>query len=283
MFSKKSLTSGGKKSGHKLDMIHSIYRSPQELQKLRYMGVRDLICTTILPITPTSAQTYHDFFNWIAEKEVERCKNLNLRLHPVLGIPPSPALQDRKIVDSALVHLEEFIRTKKVFGIGEIGIGSGTKMEFMAFKSQLALARKFNLPVIVQSPESDKVAQVSLILKELKKSKVERAIFDHADQDVLKLVLRDPSSNIKLGLSVGRGSDVFSPRQALKIYKAFSHPQRLILNSGLGLNEMSVYGLHETILLFEQQNIRDDIIQGLIYENYLDIFPEISRDLQITK
>ncbi len=283
MFQKSSLTSGGKKSGHKIDMVYSIYRSPHDLKKIRYMGVRDLICPTILPVEPTSAQTYYDFYTWICDKEVDRCKIWDLRLHPVLGIPPSPSLDDRNILDTALAHLEEFLRKKKVIGIGEIGLGGGTKMEFRAFKRQLSLARKYQMPVIIQAPKNDKVAQVSLILKELKKAKISRAIINRADEEVIKLVLRDPRENIKIGLSTGTGETVYKPEKVLDIYRKFSYPQRIILNSGLGINELSVYGLHETILLFEKENIRDDIIQGLCYENYLEIFPEISRELKLTK
>ncbi len=278
-----ALTKTGKSEGSKIDMLNSIYRSPEDLKKIRFMGVRDLIHTTLLPIEPTSAQTYHDFFNWICGREKNRCAKLDIRLHAVLGLPPSSALQDRNILDTALVHLEDFIRSKKVIGIGEIGIGSGSKMEFRAFKSQLALARKYHLPAIIESPKSDKIAQCSLILKELNKAKVERAIFNHADLDIIKIVLREPSQSIKVGLSVGKGSTVYKPKEALGIYKNFSYPQRIILNSGLAMDELSVYGLHETIVLFENENIRDDTIQAMCYGNYIDIFPEISQSLGLGK
>lgn len=268
--------------GEKIDIIYSYYRSPEDLKKIRFMGVKDIICPTSFPVDPTGASTYYDMYSWITKEEKKRCSELDLRLHAVLGIPPALNLQSRELSDMALTYLEDFIKSTHVVGIGEIGIGSGTKMEYKVFKNQLLLARKYNLPVLIQSPKDDKIAKVSLLLKEIKKSKVDRVIFTHADEEIIQLVLKDPNPLLKISIDVGRGGAAYGIKEAYRIYQQHPFPQRLILSSSLSRYEQSVYGLHETIVYFEKQSVRYNIIKKMVYENYIEIFPEISRKIKIS-
>ena len=141
----------------------------------------------------------------------------------------------------------------------------------------LKLAGKFNLPVIIQAPKQEKVAFTSIILKEMKKSHVEKAIINQCDRETMQLVLRDHNENIKVGLTVGKQG--VAPEEALRIYRNFSYDERICLNSGLGLKETSLFGLISTLELFEEQ-FPEDLIKKLTFHNYLDVFPSISAELR---
>ena len=201
MFRKKFIA----QPGSRIDVVHSIYRTVGDLKMFRHMGIRDVLSSMVLPQEAplSSGRSYYDFFNWICNEEVKRCEKYSLRMHPVIGIPPAHSM-NTKIMDEALLFLDEFLSDKKAIGIGEIGMGRGTKEEYMAFKRQLSIAQKYDLPVIVQSPKFDKVALTSIILKELKKAKIDRAIIDHCDKDTLQLVIRSHNDDIKVGLTVGQ-------------------------------------------------------------------------------
>lgn len=243
----------------------------------RHMGFRDLISVLIFPFTPTSASTCHDFFTWICEHDVQRWLTHSVRIHPVIGLPPARNLK-AKIIDEALVYLEDFIKLKKIIGIGEIGMGFGTKDEYMQMKQQLALASKYDLPVIIQAPTINKVALTSIILKEIKKSNVNRAIINHCDMEILELILRNHNPNIKAGITVGQ--QAISPDEAFNIFKSYSRADRIVLNSSLGYKDSSLFGLTNTIELFEGENIDLEFMQKMYFTNYLDVFPSLSTRIK---
>ncbi|WP_457557112.1 TatD family hydrolase [Candidatus Harpocratesius sp.] len=265
-------------AGQRIDIIHSIYRTVGDLKMFRHMGFRDLITTLILPFTPTSANSIKDCFTWMCDFDVKRYAQYSLRLHPVIGIPPFRNLNS-KIIDSAVNYIEDFIKTKKIIGVGEIGMGFGTKDEYLLMKRQLALASKFDLPVVVQAPTVNKVALTSIILKELIKSKVTRAIINHADLEIVELVLRTHEPNIKVGITVGQQAT--SPEEALNIFKSYSRSDRIVLNSSLGYKDSSVFGLANTIELFEEENIDEEFLERMYYSNYLEVFPSLSTRIKL--
>jgi hypothetical protein len=243
----------------------------------RHIGLRDLISSMILPIRPTSAETYHDFFNWYIN-DIARCARYNINVHVVCGIPPAGAIAP-KILDRALMYLETLVKTKKIIGLGEIGMGNGSKEEFFTFKRQLVLAAKYDIPVIIAAPTHEKVAHTSIILKELKKLRIKRAIIDHCDPETVQLVMRSHDINIKAAITVG--SQAVSPAEALKIYQSFSYDDRICIDSGLGYKESSLFGLSNTIELFEE-HIKEDALRKMCYENFVDVFPVISPKIKIS-
>ena len=243
----------------------------------RHIGLRDLISSMIIPIRPTSAETYNDFFTWYIN-DIARCARSNINVHVVCGIPPAGAIAP-KILDRALMYLETLVKTKKIIGLGEIGMGNGSKEEFFTFKRQLVLAAKYDLPVIIAAPKHEKVAHTSIILKELKKAKIHRAIIDHCDAETVQLVIRSHDINIKAAITVG--PQAVSPADALKIYQSFSYDDRLCLDSGLGYKESSLFGLSKTIELFEE-HVKEGVLHKMCYENFLDVFPVISPKIRIS-
>ena len=266
--------------GSRIDVLHSIYRTVGDLKMFRHMGIRDVISSLVLPqeASLSSGRSYYDFYNWLCNEETKRCENNNIRMHAVIGIPPAHSMNP-KVMDEALLFLDEFLSDKKAIGIGEIGMGRGSKEEYMAFKRQLSVAQKYDLPVIVQSPKYDKVALTSIILKELKKAKIERAIIDHCDKDTLQLVIRDHNDDIKVGITVGQ--QAISPEEALQIFQSFSYENRIVLDSGLGIYDSSIFGVSNAIELFADK-VNEEALQKMIYDNYTDVFPGISSRIKTT-
>ncbi len=266
-------------TGKRIDIIHSIYRTIGDLKMLRHMGYRDLLSTMILPVTLTSGRSYYDFFTWATTEECKRYAEFNLHLHPLIGIPPA-GLINPKVLDEAVAYLEEFIIAKKIVGIGEIGMGSGTKEEYLTMKNQLVLAQKYNLPAIIQAPRVDKVALTSIILKELKKANIDRAIINHCDVETLQLVVRAHDARIKAGITVGQQAT--SPEDAIRIFREHSHFDRIVINSSLGLKDSSLFGLNSFIELYEDSDLNIDFLGRMCHDNYVDVFPHLATQIKVT-
>lgn len=54
--------------------------------------------------------------------------------------------------DECLKKLPEYLKEKRVVGIGEIGLDNGNEHELRLFRDPLAIAKEHNLPVVVHTP-----------------------------------------------------------------------------------------------------------------------------------
>ena len=94
--------------------------------------------------------------NFSSSKEVlELCKNYE-NMYCVLGLHPNENLSE---LSEVITLIEENLSNNKMLGIGEIGLDySYTKEnkeeQIKVFESQLKLAEKYNLPVILHSREA---------------------------------------------------------------------------------------------------------------------------------
>lgn len=111
----------------------------------------------IVPATdiPTSYQT------------IELCEKYDF-VYGTVGVHPH---ETKNWDDSFLTEIENLSKHKKIVGIGEIGLDyyydfSPKEKQIQAFKSQINLALKLNLPIVVHNRESDE--DIMQIIREFK-------------------------------------------------------------------------------------------------------------------
>jgi predicted metal-dependent TIM-barrel fold hydrolase len=259
--------------------MHTISRSFSELQLLRHCGINDIVSTIFLPIKSQESGTWRDLFSWLLKHETERGRKAGLNIHPALGIHPMMVPEDSKILESSLKHLENAIKSKKTIAVGETGLEKGTKEEFLAFKRQLEIAGRNNLPVIIHTPTEQKAELTKIIMRELKKSSVDRAVIDHCTKENAAIVLQDARRDIKIGLSIHE--KYLTPNQALLLYKNYSYENRFVLNSNAGNGPGDILLMIKAIESFEEAGINPKIIQKLCYDNALDVFRGILSETSL--
>lgn len=250
--------------------MHTIARSFGELQLLKHCGVNDIISTIYLPIKAQEAGTWKDLFNWLLKHETERGRKAGINIHPALGIHPMMVPKDPKILEASLKHLEDALKSKKAIAIGETGLEKGTKEEFMAFKRQLEIANSHNLPVIIHTPSEQKAEITKIIMREIKKNRIDRAVIDHCSKENAAIVLQDARRDIKLGISIQE--KYLSIKEAILLYKNYSYENRFVLNSNAGNGPGDILLMVKAIEKFEEAGINHKIIQKLCFDNALDVF-----------
>jgi len=250
--------------------MHTISRSFEELEMLRHCGVTHIISTIYIPIKLTQAGTFADLIQWMLDYEIKRGKRVGLNIHPAIGIHPMMAPSDPKILELAIRSIEEALQSKKIIAIGETGLDKGTQEEFISFKRHLEIAKSNNLPVIIHTPEENKAEITNIIMRELKKNKIEEAVIDHCDLTNVKIVLQDPRDEIKIGLSVGKRNLNIS--DAIKIYKTYSYENRYVLNSNAGSDKSDYLSMVKAVEAFEESGLNYKIVQKIASENALSIF-----------
>jgi len=261
---------------NKIDIQHTISRSFQDLQNLRQCGVNDIISTIYLPIQVKEPGTARDLYDWLLNAEVKRGSEAGVNIHPAIGIHPKMVPSDTKVLDGALNYLELALKTKKAIAIGETGLHHGTPEEFISFKRHLELAHQYNLPVIIHTPREQKAELTKVIMKEIQKHKIERALIDHTTNENIAIILQDSRRNIKAGISIQKSN--LSNSDAILLYKNYSYENRYVLNSNAGNGPGDVLSVIKSIEEFEKAGFKSRIMKKLCYDNALDIFGGILRE-----
>jgi predicted metal-dependent TIM-barrel fold hydrolase len=106
--------------------------------------------------------------------------------------------------EECLKALPQYLKEKRVVGIGEIGLDNGNAHEVWLFKAQLAMAKEYSLPVIVHTPtprEPQVPGMTDKVIKVLKSEKfpLKKAIIDHTGANTFQARLK---SGAITGLSV---------------------------------------------------------------------------------
>ena len=94
----------------------------------------------------------------VSKEVIELSHKYEGKLFPAIGVHPEYA---KEVEENYLEILEDFIKKEKVVAIGEIGLDyyytkENKESQLKIFNEQLALAEKYNLPVIIHSREATK-------------------------------------------------------------------------------------------------------------------------------
>lgn len=106
--------------------------------------------------------------------------------------------------EECLKEMSQFLKEDRVVCIGEIGLDTGNEHEMWLFKSQLAIAKEHNMPIVIHTPtpRQPQTPEVTpVVIKVLKEEKfpLNRAVLDHTGKNTLEQRL---NSGAVTGLSI---------------------------------------------------------------------------------
>lgn len=106
--------------------------------------------------------------------------------------------------EECLKEMSQFLKEDRVVCIGEIGLDTANEHEMWLFKSQLAIAKEHNMPIVIHTPtpRQPQTPEVTpVVIKVLKDEKfpLNRAVLDHTGKNTLEQRL---NSGAVTGLSI---------------------------------------------------------------------------------
>lgn len=139
----------------------------------------------------SSPQGFYDYFRQLTEYEPARSAKFGIDHYCWLCINPKEA-EDPGFAREVMAMIPDFLSAPSVLGIGEIGLNKNTKNELAIFEEHVALAQKYDLPILIHTPHlEDKLKGTKLIVDSLKNAGVDRGrvIIDHVEEHTAGLVL----------------------------------------------------------------------------------------------
>ncbi len=168
---------------------HMVTRVTDDYERMAEAGVEAVVEPSFWLGSPrTSAGTFMDYFEHIIGFETQRARQFGIEHFNTIALNPREA-NNEPLAKEVLPMVEKFCQRETVVGIGEIGLDRQTDAEEFAFRYQLHLAKKHNLPVIIHLPHQYKKLGVERTLKIVADEGMDpsKTLLDHNTEETMPL------------------------------------------------------------------------------------------------
>jgi predicted metal-dependent TIM-barrel fold hydrolase len=160
--------------------LHADGLSDEDLRSMACFGLKGALIPARDAVCPT-ARDLVAHFEELIHIESRRLGRLGIRAYAALGI--NPARIPWHGLEEVLAAIPRLAGAGRLVAIGEIGLAQGGAREEQVFERQLELARELSLPVIVRTPEREKLRITRRALAMLRACGLEPAPLAHESSE----------------------------------------------------------------------------------------------------
>jgi predicted metal-dependent TIM-barrel fold hydrolase len=208
--------------------IHMTSRTTDDYQAMAAAGITAIVEPAFWVGQPrTHVGTFEDYFLSLLGWERFRAQQFGIRHFCTLALNPKEA-NVPALAEGVLALLPKYLEKDGVVAVGEIGYDDQTDAEDRVFRAHMALAREFELPILIHTPHRDKKRGTERTLALVKEVGFppELTLVDHNNEETLPLVL---ASGCWAGHSIYPATKMDEGRLAVLVAKY--GPDRIIVNS----------------------------------------------------
>jgi predicted metal-dependent TIM-barrel fold hydrolase len=232
-----------------------------ELKTLQAFGVTNALLALGVGFSSSSHTDVMTQLQSLVSREHQRVAKAGIEAWVAVGI--HPMVVPRRGLHDVLQSLMEFLGKPRVVALGDVGLHHGGPLEEEAFSEQLALARRFKLPVLVHTPSRNKERLTRLSLQLIQKSGVapSRVLFLHTTEKTVRLVLE---CGHFAGLTIH--PDALTSDRALRIIQRIG-VERLALSSSLSQAPGDLLGLPRLLSRLQMLGASDALMDKVAFGN----------------
>lgn len=239
--------------------IHADLRSGEDFKKMYLSGIDVAITCGFYPYKVDNEIVLLNHLNRILKLETERAFEHGLKLKVALGIHPTNTKINPKMIYESLYN---WIKSREIIAIGEIGLENLTVDEINIFKKQLDIADETKTKVIIHTPRKNKAKVLKVILDILPQHIDEKlAVIDHINPSVVNSVI---NKDCMLGLTVQ--PQKMTKEEAITILNEYSF-DKFLLNSDISTKASDPLSVPKTIRELQKQNYNKKDIEKVSFLN----------------
>lgn len=244
--------------------IHADARSGEDFEKMFQSGIDTAITCSYYPYKIPHELILLNHLNRILEFDTKRAEEHGLELKVALGIHPTNANVNPEEI---FKQVYQWIESKQIIAIGEIGLEDLTDNELNLFKRQLDIADETNSKVIIHTPRKNKEEVIDVILNILPEHINEnQAVIDHINPNVIDKVI---NTDCMLGLTVQpQKMDKF---EAVNILDEYGF-DKFLLNSDISNKPSDPLSVSKTVRELKKQGFEKSEIEKVSQKNALRFF-----------
>jgi uncharacterized protein len=254
--------------------IHMTSRTTDDYQAMAAAGIAAIIEPAFWVGQPrTHVGTFEDYFLSLLGWERFRAQQFGIRHFCTLALNPKEA-NNAAVASGVVALLEKYLEKDGVVAVGEIGYDDQTPAEDKYFAEQLALAQKFDLPVLIHTPHRDKKRGTERTLALLAETKfpVGKALVDHNNEETLALVL---ASGCWAGHSIYPFTKMDEARMVTLVQKFGT--ERILVNSAADWGVSDPLKVPKTAQALRAAGVSEGDIETICWNNPVRFFAQSGR------
>jgi len=248
---------------------HMISRTTDDYEAMANAGVIAVIEPAFWLGQPrTNIGSFTDYFSLISGFERFRAGQFGIRHYCTIGLNPKEA-NNEVLAEAVIEALPRFLVKEGVVAMGELGYDEQTPLEDKALRTQIELAKEFELPIMIHTPHRDKRPGTLRTMDVLKEHGFDpaRCVIDHNNEETIREV-RD--RGYWCAFSIYPNTKMGSERMAA-IVESYG-PERLIVDSACDWGVSDPLAVAKTARLMAQRGVSSDAIHQVVYANALKVY-----------
>jgi predicted metal-dependent TIM-barrel fold hydrolase len=249
-------------------------RTTDDYEAMAASGVKVLVEPAFWLGQPrSSVGSFIDYFNSLLGWERFRAAQFGIRHHCTIGLNPKEA-NDDELRRGVMEILPRYLAKDGVVAVGEIGYDAMTPAEDEALRTQLDLAREFELPALVHTPHRDKLAGTRKTLQLVEETGVapETILIDHNNELTVQEV---HASGCWAGFSIYPNTKMDEYRM-VRILEEIG-TDRILINSACDWGVSDPLKVAKTVAAMREAGFDDDDIDKVVWRNPLEFFAQSGR------
>lgn len=244
--------------------IHMYSRTTDDYARMAAAGIVTIMEPSFWLGSPRRHPgTFWDYWNHMISFEPTRARAVGIDYYCAISVNPKEA-EDVGLVDETLSRIEEYLDREPVIAIGEIGFNSNTANEERAFRRQLELAVRRNMPVMIHTPHIDKLTGTKRTVEILREFKVNPALvdIDHCTEETMPVAMS--FEGCFCGMTVYPTK--LSPERAARLVQQYG-PTRLLVNSSADWSDSWPLGVVMAADAMRDLGVGDEAVRALTWDN----------------
>lgn len=254
--------------------VHMTSRTTDDYQAMAEVGVRAVLEPSFWLGQPrTSAGSFADYFASLVGWEPFRASQFGIRHHCAIALNPKEA-NDPGLAADVLGLLPRYLPKDGVVAVGEVGYDSMTPAEDEAFATQVELAGRFELPVLVHTPHRDKLAGTRRSLDLVAEAGVDPGwvLIDHNNEITVPVVV---DTGCWMGFSIYPDTKMDEDRM-VRILAEFG-TERIIINSAADWGRSDPLKVYRTAQAMLAAGFSDNDVDRVVWRNPVEFFGQSGR------
>jgi hypothetical protein len=251
--------------------VHMSSRTTDDYQAMADAGIVALIEPAFWLGQPrTGVDSFRDYYSSLVGWERFRSSQFGIKHYCTIGLNSREA-NNEMLAEQVMEILPLFIYKEGVVGVGEIGFDDQTKAEEKYYRLQLELAKEASLPVQIHTPHRDKKRGTTRSMDIAIEHGLDpqMVIVDHNNEETVKEVL---DRGFWAAFTIYPFTKMGNERM-VDIVKQYG-PERIMINSAADWGISDPLAVPKTAALMKQENILDEHIRLVTYQNALTAFAQ---------
>lgn len=244
--------------------IHMYSRTTDDYARIAAAGFAAVLEPSFwLGSARRAPETFWDYWNHMITFEPTRARAVGLDYYCAISVNPKES-EDSVLADETMSRIEEYLDREPVLALGEIGFNNTTVNEERAFRRQLEIATRRNMPIMIHTPHVNKLKGTIRTVEILKEMNIPPHLvdIDHCTEETM------PTARSFEGCWCGMTvyPTKLSPERAAKIVQQYG-PDRLLVNSSADWSDSWPLGVVMAAQAMAKLGLPEATIRRMVWDN----------------